>query len=43
MEDKMEFSLIKHYPVERRYIILRKLKKSFVQSFVDAVFRKNKR
>jgi len=43
MEDKMDFSLVKHYPVERRYILLKKLKKSFLQSFVDAVFRRNKR
>lgn len=43
METEMEFSLAKHYPIERRYIILKKLKKSFLQSFTDAIFKKNKR
>ena len=43
MEEKMDFSLSKHYPIERRYIILKKLKKSFLQSFADAIFKKNKR
>ncbi len=42
MEEQMDFSLVKHYPIERRYILLRKLKKSFFQSFVDAAFKKKK-
>ncbi|MEM2908652.1 MAG: hypothetical protein QW590_01175 [Candidatus Bilamarchaeaceae archaeon] len=40
--EEMEFSLVKHYPLERRYITLKELKKPFLQALADLIFKRRK-
>ncbi len=37
MEEEIEFEIARHHPVERRYIILKQLKRSFFESLADAI------
>lgn len=41
MEETMEFEIVKHHPTERKYIILKPLKKSFFDS-VAGLLSKNR-
>lgn len=40
MDEMIEFEIVKHHPVERKYIILKELKKSFFESLSDVIFKK---
>ena len=42
MEENIEFSLVKHYPVERRYILLKPLEKSIFGTLVTNLFKRTK-
>lgn len=40
MEEAMEFEIAKHYPIERKYIMLKELKRSFFESLSDVISKK---
>ena len=42
MDDSIEFSLVKHYPVERRYILLKPMAKSIFGTFAQNLFKRTK-
>ncbi|MEM3499579.1 MAG: hypothetical protein QW153_03900 [Candidatus Bilamarchaeaceae archaeon] len=42
MEETFEFEIIKHYPTERKYIILKPLEKGLLKRLREIIFKKTK-
>lgn len=40
IEQEMEFEIIKYYPVERRYIILKPFEKGIMKKIKEIIFKK---